>query len=226
MGLHRCVFRRLSARLALCGPVARRFSDAQRSLVPLIIGISGSTRRGSFNSMLLRAAVEVAQPQASIEIASIRDIPLYDGDVEAEQGLPAAVTALKERIVAADGLLLVSPEYNNSVPGVLKNAIDWLSRPPADIARVFSGRPVGVIGATPGRGGTSLAQAAWLPVLRTLGTLPYFGGRLMVASAGTVFGPDGALKDDAVRGQLEKYVRGFVEFVAHTSARRDVGPST
>ncbi len=122
---------------------------------------------------------------AQLEIASIKGIPLYDGDVETSSGLPAAVAKLKEQIVAADGLLLVTPEYNNSLPGVFKNAIDWLSRPSADIPRVFGGRPVAVIGASPGGFGTMLSQSAWLPVLRTLGTSAWFGGRLQVSRAAT-----------------------------------------
>jgi chromate reductase len=178
-----------------------------------IVGISGSLRAGSYNSMLLRAAAAVAPEGTAIEIATIEGIPLYNYDVEV-QGIPEAVTALRERIVAADGLLIVTPEYNNSVPGVLKNAIDWLTRPPAEIARVFVGRPVGIIGATPGPAGTSLAQAAWLPVLRTLQVLPWFGARLGVSGVGTAFDAQGALVDDKVRAQLEKYVAGFAKFVA------------
>src|SRR5436190_9081472 len=135
-----------------------------------IIGISGSLRSGSFNASLLRAAKEVTPAAATLEIASISGFPLYDGDVEAANGVPGVVTQIKDRIAAADGLLLVTPEYNNSIPGTFKNAIDWLTRPASDIARVFANRPVAVIGATPGRGGTILAQAAWLPILRTLGT--------------------------------------------------------
>src|SRR5262245_42139153 len=100
--------------------------------MPTILGISGSLRKQSFNSALLHAAVKVAPAGTSIEIGSIAGIPLYDGDVE-EQAIPAVVTALKQRIKACDGLLLVTPEYNNSLPGVFKNAIDWLSRPPAEI---------------------------------------------------------------------------------------------
>jgi chromate reductase, NAD(P)H dehydrogenase (quinone) len=139
-----------------------------------IIGISGSLRKASFNALLLRAAAESIPAPATLEIASIRDIPLYDGDVEAA-GIPEPVRILKDRIAAADGLLLATPEYNNSIPGTFKNAIDWLSRPSSDIARVFGNRPVALMGATPGRGGTLLAQTAWLQVLRTLTTRPWFG---------------------------------------------------
>lgn len=187
--------------------------------MPTILAISGSLRAKSYNTMLLHAAVAAAPPGTTIEVGSIKDIPLYDGDVEAASGLPPAVLALKERIVAADGLLLVSPEYNNGIPGVFKNAIDWLSRPSNDIARVFGERPVGVFGATPGRGGTALAQAAWLPVLRTLGAQLFTGGRLQVAGAGKAFDSEGALVDDTVRGLLEKYMAGFAQFVAKHGSR-------
>lgn len=179
-----------------------------------ILAIAGSVRAKSFNAMLLRAAVELVPAGTSIEPASIRDIPLYSGDVEATEGIPPPVQALKDRIAAANGVLLVTPEYNNSLPGVFKNAIDWTSRPPGDIARVYGGRPIGVIGATPGGGGTGLAQAAWLPVLRTLGTLPFFGARVQVAHAAKVFDDDGHLIDAAVRAQLETYLARFAEFVA------------
>ena len=111
-------------------------------------------------------------------------------------------------------MLIVTPEYNNSIPGVLKNAIDWLSRPPADIKRVFNGRPIALMGATPGLGGTRLSQAAWMPVLRTLGTTPWFGGTLLVASAAKVFDAEGRLTDDAIRARLEAFMKGFVEFTS------------
>jgi NAD(P)H-dependent FMN reductase len=177
-----------------------------------IIGLCGSLRRGSFNLMLLRAAVEAAPPGTSIEIESIREVPLYDADVEAEQGLPPAVQRLKDRIAAADGVLIATPEYNNSMPGVLKNAIDWLSRPPADIPRVFRGRPVAVIGATPGPGGTALSQAAWLPVVRTLGMRPWFEGRVLISGAGKVFDSGGRVADAAPRDRIRTFIEGFAAF--------------
>ena len=179
-----------------------------------IVGVSGSLRAASINSALLRAAAAEMPAGATLEIGSIKGIPLYDGDAEEAQGLPQAVVQLKEGIVAGDGLLLVTPEYNNSIPGVLKNAIDWLSRPSADIARVFGGRPVAVIGASPGGFGTLLAQTAWLPVLKTLGTEAWFGGRLQVSRAGEVFDATGALVDQRVREQLRKFLADFCKFVA------------
>ena len=182
-----------------------------------ILAIAGSLREKSFNAMLLRAAAEVAPAGTTVEAASIKDIPLYDGDHEASAGIPPAVQALKERIAAAPGVLLVTPEYNNSLPGVFKNAIDWTSRPPADLGRVYAGKPIGVIGATPGLGGTGLAQAAWLPVLRTLGTLPFFGARVQVSSAAKAFDDQGRLVDPTVRGQLEKYMAAFAAFVARNA---------
>jgi chromate reductase len=179
-----------------------------------IVGIAGSLRAGSFNAALLRAAVEECPPRASLEIESIRGIPLYDGDVESAQGIPARAAELKERIATADALLLVTPEYNNSIPGVFKNAIDWMTRPPSDVPRVFKGRAVGLIGASPGAFGTVLSQAAWLPVFRTLGMRPWFGQLLYVGNAAKVFDASGKLVDDAIRGRLRKYMEGFVQFIA------------
>ncbi len=178
-----------------------------------IIGLAGSLRAGSFNAALLRAAAPLMPAGASLDIASIKGIPLYDGDVEDSEGIPPTVIALKDRIAAADGLLLVTPEYNNAMPGVFKNALDWLSRPPADSARVFANRRVAVIGASPGGFGTILSQNAWLPVLRTLGTQPWFGARLMVARAGSVFNEQGDLVDEKIKAQLQQFLAGFVDFV-------------
>jgi NAD(P)H-dependent FMN reductase len=130
------------------------------------------------------------------------------------------VRELKDRIAQADGWLIVSPEYNHSIPGVLKNAIDWISRPVADIPRVFGGRPTGIIGATTGTGGTILGQAAWLTVLRALGTLPYFGGRVVVSNAARVFDEHGTIQDPAVKAQVEKYIAGFAEFSSRHRVER------
>lgn len=185
-----------------------------------LLGISGSLRQGSINTALLRAARSAAVPEVSLELATLHGIPLYDGDLEQREGLPAAVIELKERIVASDGVLLATPEYNNGIPGVFKNAIDWLSRPGSDIPRVFGGRPFAVIGASPGGFGTILAQNAWLPVLRTLRVRLWTGDRLMVSRAGGMFDEAGDLRDEATRGRVAEFVRGFAAFSASSEPQR------
>ena len=178
-----------------------------------LIGISGSLRRASFNTALLHAAAALMPDGATLSIRTLHGIPLYDADLEAAEGLPDSVGALKEAVLAADGVLLVTPEYLNGIPGVFKNAIDWLSRPAADIPRVFGGRMFALMGASPGEFGTTLSQAAWLPVLRTLGTSPWFGGRLMLARAGEVFDEALAIKDTAVQQRVRVFLAGFVSAV-------------
>lgn len=111
-----------------------------------LVGVAGSLRKASFNGALLHAAAELTPKGTDLTIGTVRGIPLYDADVEADEGIPKPVADLKEAIAAADGLLLATPEYNNSIPGVFKNAIDWLSRPPEDIQRVFGGKPVALMG--------------------------------------------------------------------------------
>lgn len=189
------------------------------AIVTRLIGLSGSLRQGSYNSALLKAAAALMPDDAQLVIETIRGIPLYDGDVEAAEGVPKQVADLKDAIAACDGLLLATPEYNNSMPGVFKNAIDWLSRPPADIKRVFGGKPVALMGATPGGFGTILAQNAWLPVLRTLGADVWSGGRLLVSQAKTVFGDDGTISDPKVTEQLRTFLQGFTTFVRAAALR-------
>jgi NAD(P)H-dependent FMN reductase len=183
-----------------------------------ILGVSGSLRAQSFNTALLRAAQAAAGEGVQIEAATLHGIPLYDGDLEQRDGTPQAVRELKQRIVASNGLLMVTPEYNNGVPGVFKNAVDWLSRKTPDMPLVFADRPVAVIGASPGGFGTIMSQNHWLPVLRTLGARHWSGGRLTVSRAQSVFGPDGALQDDTIRRQLAEFVHGFASFVAGSKA--------
>lgn len=182
-----------------------------------ILGISGSLRAASINTALLRAAQTLMPEGTELVEGSIAQIPLYNGDEEAAAGLPAAVQVLKEQIANADGLLLFTPEYNNSIPGVFKNAIDWTSRPANDIGRVFGGKPVALLGASPGGFGTILSQDAWLGVLRTLGTRPWFEGRLMVARAGDVFDAQGQLHDEKMRARLQVFLAGFAEFAGARS---------
>ena len=183
-----------------------------------IVGISGSLRQQSFNAGLLRAASEAAPEGCELSVESIRGIPLYDGDVEASQGIPPAVSALQEKIKAADGLLLVTPEYNNGIPGVFKNAIDWLTRPPEERMAVFAGKPVGLMGATPGSFGTAFSQYAWLPVLRVLNTQVWSGRLLWISGAAGKFDDQGNLMDDGVKRKLAKYMAGFAAFVKQIKA--------
>lgn len=177
-----------------------------------IIALSGALRRASYNTALLRAAAGMAPAGVAIELHTLHGIPLYDGDVEA-QGIPPAVTTLREAIRAADALLIGTPEYNNGIPGVLKNGLDWLSRPSGEGAKLLGGRPTGMVGATPGGFGTVQSQDALLSVLRAFGCDFWMAGRLMVSRAGTVFDADGHLVDDKVREQLAQFVQGFVSFV-------------
>ncbi len=179
-----------------------------------ILGISGSLRKGSFNTALLHAAQNLMPEGSTLVEGSIAEIPLYNADEEQAHGLPDAVVRLKEQIIAADGVILFSPEYNNSIPGVLKNAIDWTSRPASDISKVFGGKPFAVLGASPGGFGTILSQDAWLSVLRTLTTRQWHEGRLMVARAGDVFDENGAMTDEKTTERLKAYLAGFTEFAA------------
>ena len=178
-----------------------------------LLGISGSLRAGSFNTALLHVAKTVAGDGLSLDIATLHGIPLYDGDAEATDGLPAAVLALRERIRLADGIVMASPEYNSGVPGVLKNALDWVSRTSATHPAVLTNKPVALMGASPGGFGTVSAQAHWLPVLRAMGMLHWSGGRLMVSKAHTVL-QGGAMTDTALLQQLQGFVQGFGAFVA------------
>ena len=183
-----------------------------------LVGISGSLRKGSFNSALLRAAIAGVTEGVTLVPGSIEGIPLYNADIEAGVGIPASVTALKELIQSADGVILFTPEYNNSIPGVFKNAIDWLSRPDADIPKVFGGRPFAIAGASPGNFGTQLSQNAWLSVLHTLGARHWSGKRLMVPRARTVFDADGKIIDEAIAKRLEAFVAAFADYAGSVKA--------
>jgi chromate reductase, NAD(P)H dehydrogenase (quinone) len=187
--------------------------------VTRLLGISGSLRAGSWNTTLLRAAQQVAGTDVQVEIATLHGIPLYDGDLEAAAGIPAAVKELKQRIIDSDGVLLATPEYNGGIPGVMKNGIDWLSRPGTDIPRVFRGRPFALLGATPGGFGTVLAQNAWLPILKQLGVQLWSGGRIVMSHAPGQMDAGGAITDEAARKQVTDFVQGFAAFAAQSRAR-------
>ena len=165
--------------------------------------------------------MELFPERARLLVGSIAEIPLYDGDVETASGIPASVAALKDAIAEADGLLIVTPEYNNSIPGVLKNAIDWTTRPEPDIKRVYGGKPVALLGASPSGFGTILSQNAWLPVLKTLGTQLWTERRVLISRAHTLMDSDGKLTDVKARDQVRAFVDGFVSFVEKIGFKPD-----
>jgi chromate reductase len=158
-----------------------------------ILGISGSLRAGSYNSMALRAAQKLAPLGITVSIADIAAIPLYNDDVRAA-GEPAAVTALKAQVRAADAVLLVTPEYNFSIPGVLKNTLDWLSRPPEP---PFDGKPVAIMGASPGPVGTARVQYHLRQVLVFMNSFTVNKPEVFISHAATRFNAEGELTDEA-----------------------------
>jgi chromate reductase, NAD(P)H dehydrogenase (quinone) len=157
-----------------------------------VLGISGSLRQGSFNTMALRAAQKLAPEGMTIEIADIRPIPLYDDDVRA-QGFPASVLALKEKVRAADAVLIVTPEYNFSIPGVLKNTLDWLSRPPEP---PFDGKTVAIMGASPGPVGTARVQYHLRQVMVFLNAFVVNKPEVFISNAAGKFNDKGELTDE------------------------------
>ena len=158
-----------------------------------VLGIPGSLRAGSFNRMALRAAGELAPDGVVFETCEIRDIPFYDGDLEAAHGLPASVVELRAKIHAADALVITTPEYNASISGVLKNAIDWASRPPQ---QPFDGKPIAILGTSPGALGTVRAQAHLRQSLANLHGLVLVQPNVMIGNAGQRFDASGALVDE------------------------------
>ena len=157
-----------------------------------VLGISGSLRKGSYNSMALRAAQKLAPAGITVEIADISRIPMYNDDVRAA-GEPAEVAALKAQIRAADAVLLVTPEYNFSIPGVLKNTLDWMSRPPEP---PFDGKPVAIMGASPGPVGTARVQYDLRKVLVFMNSFTVNKPEVFIASAPSKFNAEGELTDE------------------------------
>jgi chromate reductase, NAD(P)H dehydrogenase (quinone) len=166
-----------------------------------VLGIAGSHRSGSYNRALLRAAREVAPIGMEIEEFDIRELPFYDGDVEAA-GDPASVTAFKEAIREADALLIATPEYNRGIPGVLKNAVDWASRPP--LASPLTGKPVAIMGASTGRGGTARAQEQLRSALEYSRARVLEQHEVLVPEAYMAFDGEGRLVDQTTREDLSE----------------------
>lgn len=174
-----------------------------------VLGFAGSLRAGSYNRALLRSAQELAPAGMVIEVYESIDLPLYNGDVEA-RGDPEPVAAFKAAIRQADALLIATPEYNYGVPGVLKNAIDWASRPPRGAP--LDGKLAGIVGASPGMVGSARAQMQLRQAFSFTNTLAMLQPEVLVSRAHEKFGRDGRLSDEATRQILQQYLDTFLEW--------------
>ena len=172
-----------------------------------LLGISGSLRKKSLNTAALRAAQSMAPDGVKLEIFNLSGIPLYNEDLK-EQGMPEPVERLRKGIAAADGLLLVTPEYNYSVSGVLKNAIDWASRPPD---QPFEGKPIAIMGASPGMLGSARAQYHLRQMFVYLNGILLNRPEVMIGAAHTKFDDEGKLKDEPTREILRKLVAALAD---------------
>src|SRR5688572_13679694 len=171
-----------------------------------ILGISGSLRKASYNTMALRAAQKLVPAGAALETFDIAPIPLYNEDVKAA-GFPPSVQDLRNRIAAADALLLVTPEYNYSIPGVFKNAIDWASRPPN---QPFNEKPIAIMGASPGMLGSARAQYHLRQCFVFLNGILINKPEVMIAAANTKFNEAGELTDEVARKLIGDLLQSLV----------------
>jgi chromate reductase, NAD(P)H dehydrogenase (quinone) len=176
-----------------------------------VVGFAGSLRRASYNRALLRAATELAPPALHIVIHELDGIPLYNGDIEAA-GAPPSVERLRDAIRNADGLLIATPEYNHGVPGVLKNTIDWLSRPPRDSA--LNGKAAAVMGASPGMTGTARGQSQLRQAFVFTNTYALLQPEVLVGHAHEKFDADSRLVHQATRDFLATFLQRFTELIA------------
>jgi chromate reductase len=180
-----------------------------------ILALAGSLRRASWNLRLLQAAATLAPAGATVAVYdALATVPLFDEDLElaAPEG-PPGVRALREAIAAADGVVIATPEYNHALPGVLKNALDWLSRED----RVLGDLPVAVLGASSGPWGTRLAQASLRQVLHTCGALVMPSPTLFVAHADRCFDPQGRLSDPALQASLGRFMEAFAGWIGRVA---------
>lgn len=180
-----------------------------------VLGICGSLRKSSYNRAALRAASELLPDGMSLTIAEIADIPLYNEDVR-QAGFPPPVQRLREAIAGADALLFATPEYNYSVSGVLKNAIDWASRPPD---QPFNGKPVAIMGATAGLWGTSRAQYHLRQSCVFLNMLPINKPEVLIAQAQNKFDAEGRLTDQTTRDLLAQLLLALRDWTRRVAPR-------
>ena len=179
-----------------------------------ILGISGSLRKGSLNTALLRAAIDLRRAGIEIEVANIETIPPYNEDVRA-LGFPEPVAKFRGQIAAADALLIATPEYNYSVPGVLKNAIDWASRPPNV---PFGGKALAIMGASMSLGGTMRAQYHLRQIAVFLDLHPINKPEVFVRSAQNAFDAEGRLTDETTRKLVGQLLEALVTWTKKLKA--------
>jgi chromate reductase, NAD(P)H dehydrogenase (quinone) len=173
-----------------------------------ILGIAGSLRQGSFNLLTLRAAQQFVPSGATIDIFDLKAIPLFNQDEEKDP--PAGVVELKKRIRASDAVLIATPEYNYGIPGVLKNAIDWASRPYGDNA--WNDKPVALMGASPGLLGTARAQLLMRPLLSYLNMHIVNAPEVMISKAHEKFDSNGKLTDEAAKKLMQQLLQNLVDW--------------
>ncbi|HEX5727028.1 MAG TPA: NAD(P)H-dependent oxidoreductase [Longimicrobiaceae bacterium] len=181
------------------------------------IGIAGSLRADSYNRALLRAAQELAPEGVTVDTFDLAELPLYNEDLELE-GVPDAVQALRTAIREADALLIATPEYNHGIPGVLKNAVDWASRPVSSSA--LAGKPAAIMGASPGQTGTARAQAQLRQSFVFTRTLALLQPEVLVFRAHEKFDVDGRLTDEPTRRFVRKLLEALVEWTRLVGPRR------
>ena len=186
-----------------------------------LVGMSGSLRRGSYNTMLLKAAAQLLPTDVSMDIVSIEDIPLYNADLDlpAAKQRPESVEHFRKILTDADGILISSPEYNYSIPGGLKNAIDWASRgEDSPLLR----KPIAVIGATTGLWGTARMQVAFHNIFLYLDMKPVYKPEVLVAQAEKKFDKDGNLIDEMARKLVKQKLEALKEMIHLQSQVGDV----
>lgn len=180
------------------------------------VGMSGSLRKGSFNTMLLKALNDLMPQGTSLNIVSFTEVPMYNADLDlpAVQVRPESVQRFREALAKADGLVIVSPEYNYSIPGGLKNAIDWASRgEDSPLLR----KPVALMGATPGLWGTVRMQTAFHPVFLFLDMKPVYKPEILIAQANKKFDERGALTDDTAKSLIRKKLQALKDLILQLS---------
>jgi chromate reductase len=181
-----------------------------------ILAFAGSLRRGSFNRMLLHQMMDLAPAETEVKEVDLVSLPFYHGDLEGD--LPESVRIWKEQIHQADGILIITPEYNYSIPALTKNAIDWGTRPPTD--NVWKGKPVGIMGVSSGRFGTVRCQQHLRNVLFAANTHVMNTPEVMISQGGSAFDSEGNLVDDKARQQLQRFWSALVVWVRRFSGER------